>query len=89
MKLLTVEIESGADEYQVELCYFQADIIQTRKESGAKFFKLLPKEKYPNLRNFGLEITFMFGHTYYSCETAFSTLDAIKNRCSTAGTDDG
>ncbi|XP_056629866.1 general transcription factor II-I repeat domain-containing protein 2A-like [Diorhabda sublineata] len=64
---------------QIELCDLQADMfLITRQEREPEFFKLLSKEKFPNLRDFGLKITSMFGSTY-TCESAFSSMKYTKN----------
>ncbi|CAH1984696.1 unnamed protein product [Acanthoscelides obtectus] len=52
---LTISVEnvSRADP-KLELCDLQSDpFYQGRTEIGLDFFKLLPGERYPNLRNFG------------------------------------
>ncbi|XP_056639741.1 general transcription factor II-I repeat domain-containing protein 2A-like [Diorhabda sublineata] len=72
-------IEYQPPDLQIELCDLQADMfLITRQEKGHEFFKLLSKEKFPNLRDFGLKITSMFGSTY-RCESAFSSMKYIKN----------
>ncbi|XP_042897341.1 general transcription factor II-I repeat domain-containing protein 2A-like [Parasteatoda tepidariorum] len=73
-------IEEQTVNLQLELCDLQVDpFFQTRTERRPKFFKLLPIERFPNLRDLGLKITFMFGSTYL-CESAFSAMKFIKNR---------
>uniref|UniRef100_A0A8D8LD06 EPM2A-interacting protein 1 n=1 Tax=Cacopsylla melanoneura TaxID=428564 RepID=A0A8D8LD06_9HEMI len=73
-------IEQQESKYQMELCDLQADtVFQTRKEVGPEFFKLLDKERFPNLRSFGQKITSMFGSSYV-CESAFSTMKHVKNQ---------
>ncbi|XP_073460802.1 general transcription factor II-I repeat domain-containing protein 2B-like [Aquarana catesbeiana] len=77
---LTVDIVDADAHYQMELCEVQADVfLASRPESGIPFFKLLPKERYPNLRDLGLKIASMFGSTYI-CEKAFSDLNHIKSK---------
>jgi hypothetical protein len=53
------------------------------KEKGMCLFKILPKETYPQLRDFGLRMSSMFGSTYL-CESMFSNMKFIKShyRCS-------
>ncbi|XP_041416822.1 general transcription factor II-I repeat domain-containing protein 2B isoform X2 [Xenopus laevis] len=76
---LTTDIISEKMEYHMELCNLQADLyFATRKEVGVSFFRLLPKEKYRNLRDLALRMTSMFGSTYI-CEKAFSELDRLKS----------
>ncbi|XP_018562834.1 general transcription factor II-I repeat domain-containing protein 2A-like [Anoplophora glabripennis] len=59
---LGATIEDQPPDLQLELCDLQADMfLITRQEMGPEFFKLLSKEKYPNLRDFGLKMTSMFG----------------------------
>ena len=77
---LTAEIDSQEPEFQMELCELQADMfLRTRRETGPDFFKLLRVERFPNLRKFGLKMTSMLG-SMYMCESAFSTLNGIKNK---------
>ncbi|KAM5138852.1 general transcription factor II-I repeat domain-containing protein 2A-like [Mantella aurantiaca] len=77
---LTADIVAADVHYQMELCEVQADMfLSSRTEPGVPFFKLLPRERYPNLRDLGLKITSMFGSTYI-CEKAFSDLNHIKSK---------
>lgn len=77
---VTASIEEQPANLQLELCDLQADpFFQTRTERGPEFFKLLPTERFPNLRDLGLKTTSMFGSTYL-CESAFSAMKFIKNR---------
>ncbi|OCT83876.1 general transcription factor II-I repeat domain-containing protein 2 [Xenopus laevis] len=76
---LTTDIISEKMEYHMELCDLQADLFfATREELGVPFFRLLPKEKYRNLRDLALRMTSMFGSTYI-CEKAFSELSRLKS----------
>ncbi|KAE8606895.1 hypothetical protein XENTR_v10010916 [Xenopus tropicalis] len=76
---LTTDIISERMEYHMELCDLQADLFfATREELGVPFFRLLPKEKYRNLRDLALKMTSMFGSTYI-CERAFSELNHLKS----------
>jgi hypothetical protein len=73
---------------QLEICDLQADpILNTMKEKGMDLFKILPKETYPQLRNFGLRMSSMFGSTY-SCESTFSNMKFIKSRYRCSLTDE-
>lgn len=54
-------------------------IFQLRKKRVSIFFKLLPKDLYPELRNFSLKMTSMFG-TCYSCKSVFSLMKQIKKQ---------
>ncbi|CAH2326306.1 general transcription factor II-I repeat domain-containing 2-like [Pelobates cultripes] len=77
---LNTNIANEEAKYQMELCEIQSDMfLASRVESGVPFFKLLPKDKYPNMRNLGLKMTSMFGSTYI-CEKAFSDLNYIKSK---------
>ncbi|CAH1969176.1 unnamed protein product [Acanthoscelides obtectus] len=53
---LTISVENvSRANLQLELCDLQSDpFYQGRTETGLDFFKLLPGERYPNLRNLGL-----------------------------------
>jgi hypothetical protein len=81
--LFIVVNEEQPAQLQLELCDLQADpILSTMKEKGMEMFKILPKETYPQLRDFGLRMSSMFGSTY--CESTFSNMKFIKShyRCS-------
>lgn len=83
-----VPIETQNIKYRIELCNVRADFyLLTKKETGIDFFKLLSKDLYPELRNFGLKMASMFGITY-SCESAFSLMKIIKNKHRASLTDD-
>jgi hypothetical protein len=77
--------EDQPAQLQLEQCDLQVDpILSTMKEKG--MFKILRKETYPQLRDFGLRIGSMFGSTYL-CESVFSNMKFIKSRycCSLTG----
>lgn len=77
---LAVPIENQNIKYRIELCNLRADLfLSIKKETGIDFFKLLPKDLYPELRNFGLKMASIFGTTY-SCESAFSLMKFIKKQ---------
>ncbi|XP_075693734.1 general transcription factor II-I repeat domain-containing protein 2B-like [Rhinoderma darwinii] len=77
---LSVDISNADVHYQLELSELQADLYLTsRAEVGMPFFKLLDKERFPNLRDLGLKIACMFGSTYI-CEKSFSDLNHIKSK---------
>lgn len=77
---MSINVEDTDIQYHMDLCELQADqFFLSRKENGIEFFKLLPKDKYPNLRNFGLQIISMFGSTYI-CEKGFSDMKYIKSK---------
>lgn len=59
---LSVRIEYQRTELQFELCYLQADaILIGRRLRGIEFFKMMNREHYPKLKDFGLRIFSMFG----------------------------
>jgi hypothetical protein len=65
--------EEHLAQLQLQLCDLQADpIFCTMKEKGMDLFKILPKETYPQLRDFGLRMSSMFG-SMYLCESTFSS----------------
>ncbi|XP_069821761.1 general transcription factor II-I repeat domain-containing protein 2B-like [Dendropsophus ebraccatus] len=77
---LSVDISNADVHYQLELSDLQADLyLASRTEVGVPFFKLLDKERFPNLRDLGLKIASMFGSTYI-CEKSFSDLNHIKSK---------
>lgn len=75
-----IDISSVDPKYQMELCDLQADpFIASSGATGIEVFKLLQIEKYPKMRDFGLQIISMFGSTYI-CERAFSDMKYIKSK---------
>ncbi|GLV33430.1 hypothetical protein CBL_20169 [Carabus blaptoides fortunei] len=75
-----IDITSVDPKYQMELCDLPADpFIASSGATGIQMFKLLDKEKYPKMRDFGLQIISMFGSTYI-CERAFSDMNYIKSK---------
>ncbi|XP_026686047.1 uncharacterized protein LOC113471247 [Diaphorina citri] len=77
---MNAPIEQQDPKYQIELCELQADpVFQSRNEVGPEFFKLLDRDRFPNLRSLGLKITSMFGSSYMG-ESAFSTMKFVKNK---------
>lgn len=77
---MTVEIEQQDPKFQMELCDLQADsFLQSVKQGGPDFFKLLDNERFPNLRDLGLLLTSMFGSSYICAESTFSSMKHIKN----------
>jgi hypothetical protein len=72
--------EEQSAHLHLKLCDFQADpILSTMKEKGMDLFKIPPKETYPQLRDFGLRMSSMFGSTYL-CESTFLNMKFIKSR---------
>ena len=77
---LCADIKIQSSSIQLELCDLQADpYLQTRQERSTKFFKLLSKDRFPNLYDCELRLTSMFGSTYKS-GSAFSSMKFIKNQ---------
>jgi hypothetical protein len=80
--------EEQSAQLQLELCDLQADpILSTMKEKGMDLFKILPKETYPQLRDFGLRMSSVFGSTYL-CEGTFSNMKFMKSRYRCSLTDE-
>ncbi|XP_023211103.1 general transcription factor II-I repeat domain-containing protein 2B-like [Centruroides sculpturatus] len=77
---INININSIDLKYQIELCDLQADpFFTSHGVTGIEIFKYLDKEKYPKLRDFGLQIVSMFGSTYI-CEHAYSDMKYIKSK---------
>ncbi|XP_072389683.1 general transcription factor II-I repeat domain-containing protein 2B-like [Diabrotica undecimpunctata] len=76
-----VNIQNQSAEYQLELCELQSDsFFQAKKnEDISTFWKLVFKDHFSKLRNFGLKLYSMFGSTYL-CESTFSALKHIKSK---------
>jgi hypothetical protein len=84
----TVVNEEQPVQLQLELCDLQADpILGTMKEKGMDLFKILPKETCPQLRDFGLGMSSMFGSTYL-CGSTFSNMKFRKSRYGCSLTDE-
>ncbi|KAL1448386.1 hypothetical protein WDU94_006612 [Cyamophila willieti] len=80
---MNVDIEKQDTIYQMELCDLQADTFnQTVQLHGPDFFKLLPRDRFPNLRQFGLRMVSMFGSSYTGCSG--NSWNYFKGRCSTS-----
>ena len=73
-----------SDILQLELIELQAnDLLKNKfKEGLVAFYQFLPKEQFPNLRNFASEFLSMFGTTYM-CEQTFSKMKLIKSNLRT------
>jgi hypothetical protein len=72
--------EEQPDQLQLEICDLQAEpILSTTKEKGMDLFEILPKETYPQLRDFGLSLNSVFG-SIYLCVSTFSNMKFIKPR---------
>jgi hypothetical protein len=69
--------EEQPAQLQLELCDLQVDpILSTVKEKAMDLLKILPKGTYPQLRDFGLRMSSVFGSTYL-CESTFSDMKFI------------
>jgi hypothetical protein len=80
--------EEQPAQLQLEHCDLQVGpILSTMKEKGMDLLKILPKETYPQLRDFGLRMSCMFGITYL-CESTFSNMKFIKSRYCCSLTDE-
>jgi hypothetical protein len=61
--LFIVVNEEQPAQLQSELCDLQADpMLSTMKEKGMDLLKILPKETYPQLRDFGLRMSSVWQH---------------------------
>ncbi|XP_060878224.1 general transcription factor II-I repeat domain-containing protein 2-like [Metopolophium dirhodum] len=76
---MSVEIEKQDPSLQLELCELQTDPFSSAKEIDVSFWKALPVEKYPILRDFASKMLSMFGTTYI-CECTFSNMKHIKSK---------
>ena len=77
---INIDINSVDLKYQIELCDLQADpFFTSRGVTGIEIFKFLYKEKYPKLRDIGLQTVSMFGSTYI-CVRAYSDMKYIKSK---------
>jgi hypothetical protein len=84
---LIVMNEEQPAQLQSELCDLQADPMSTMKEKGMDLFKILPKQTYPQLSDFGFRMSSMCGSTYL-CESTFSNMKFIKSRYRCSLTDE-
>lgn len=76
---LTAKISDQKSELQLELHDLQNDTyFASIKETDEHFFKLLPMNRFPKLRDFGLKMYSMFGTTCI-CESTFSSMKHIKS----------
>ncbi|XP_071525917.1 general transcription factor II-I repeat domain-containing protein 2A-like [Panulirus ornatus] len=73
------DIEHQPADLQLELCDLQTNFFfQTKKnEVHDQFWKLVCRDRFPNLRDFGLKMCSMFGGTYI-CENTFSMIKHMK-----------
>ena len=78
--LMDNNVETQLPEFQLELCELQCDpfLLSRKNEIQERFWKLVSKDKFPELKNFALKMHSMFGSTYV-CESTFSTMQLVKS----------
>ena len=59
--------------------YEEVQLKPVLREETIEFWKMVPLEKYPNVKWAALEILSMSGSTYV-CESVFSTLKYVKSK---------
>ncbi|KAI4888758.1 hypothetical protein NFI96_007104 [Prochilodus magdalenae] len=70
--------EAASQMEMIEL--FEDDRLRSVLSEGTlDFWKIVPMEKYPNVKQAALKLLSMFGSTYV-CETVFSTLKHVKSK---------
>ncbi|XP_077327678.1 general transcription factor II-I repeat domain-containing protein 2A-like [Lithobates pipiens] len=72
-------IDEGAAEMEMIDLREEDKLKPALKEGTIEFWKLVPMEKYPNVKRAALKILSMFGSTYV-CESVFSTLKHVKSK---------
>ncbi|XP_077341985.1 general transcription factor II-I repeat domain-containing protein 2A-like [Lithobates pipiens] len=72
-------IDEGAAEKEMIDLREEDKLKPALKEGTIEFWKLVPMEKYPNVKRAALKILSMFGSTYV-CESLFSTLKHVKSK---------
>jgi predicted SprT family Zn-dependent metalloprotease len=80
---MEVNMETQLPELQLELCELHSDpFLLTKKNENLKsFWKLICKDRFPNLRDLALTLHSVFGSTYeYTCECTFSTMRHVKSK---------
>lgn len=89
---LTCDVNEVQTEFCLEIIEMQCDLhLKAQNAVGLEFWKLVPIEKYPKVKNKILQMCSYFGSTYI-CESTFSTMKALKtdyrNRLSEAHLND-
>ncbi|XP_077306295.1 general transcription factor II-I repeat domain-containing protein 2A-like [Lithobates pipiens] len=72
-------IDEGAAEMEMIDLREEDKLKPALKEGTIEFWKLVPMEKYPNVKRAALKILSMFGSTCV-CESVFSTLKHVKSK---------
>lgn len=76
---------------QLEMTDLQADDVlklKFQEVNNVEFWSnMIPVEKYPTLRKLGVHVLTLFGSTY-TCESAFSTMNVIKDKHRSVLTDE-
>ncbi|XP_077593579.1 general transcription factor II-I repeat domain-containing protein 2A-like [Stigmatopora nigra] len=78
LKALLVTDEAAAELEMIDLCE-EDQLKPALREGTIEFWKSVPMEKYPNVKQAALKILSMFGSTYV-CESVFSTLKHVKSK---------
>ena len=78
LKAPLVTDEAVAELEMIDL-YEKVQLKPVLREGTIEFWKMVPLEKYPNVKRTALEILSMFGSTYV-CESVFSTLKHVKSK---------
>jgi hypothetical protein len=77
---MEVNVETQLPELQLELCELHSDpfLLTKKNENPKSFWKLICKDRFPNLRDLALKLHSVFGSTY-TCECTFSTMKHVKS----------
>ena len=78
LKAPLVTDEAAAELEMIDL-YEEVQLKLILREGTIEFWKMVPLEKYPNVKRAALKILSMFGSTYV-CESVFSTLKHVKSK---------
>ena len=78
LKALVVTDEAAAGLEMIDL-YEETQLKPVLREGTIEFWKLVPLEKYPNVKRAAPKILSMFGSPYV-CESVFSTLKHVKSK---------
>uniref|UniRef100_A0A3B5AMR8 ST8 alpha-N-acetyl-neuraminide alpha-2,8-sialyltransferase 6 n=1 Tax=Stegastes partitus TaxID=144197 RepID=A0A3B5AMR8_9TELE len=78
LKAPLVTDEAAAELEMIDLCE-EDQLKPAFREGTTEFWKSVPVEKYPNVKQAALKILSMFGSTYV-CKSMFSTLKHVKSK---------
>ncbi|CAL9696484.1 unnamed protein product [Knipowitschia caucasica] len=78
LKAPLVTDEAAAELEMIDLCE-EDQLKAALREGTIEFWKSVPMEKYPNVKQAALKVLSMFGSTYV-CESLFSTLKHVKSK---------